>query len=287
VRDSEVTPEPRPAPGFTLAPGLIREVVQGIDFDRLRSVHKVWVAPLRLHLESNCGFRWPASSLDIRLWLATRFELLDEEIDSLRYTDPYFLARLCHLDSTRAHALLLKEVEEVRAALDGRAKGPREEALLKALATFDAIKPASVETPSDTPGPPEESASEKRDRLVAQHLACQPKAKSLEIAEAIGCNESTVRKTIAWKKRPGAAKRGRASRRPREVPLTDQMMACRGTEADPSEEAADREVLERKFLEGATDDEKARYFNMRPADRADALRAFCEQEDERKQEERR
>jgi hypothetical protein len=163
--------------------------------------------------------------------------------------------------------------------------------LRKAPSSPPAPAPAdpSPEVPVD---PADEQDTNSR---VAEKLRANPRAKSDEIARAIGKSAQRVRTTLAWKEHQERRRKQGQKPSVQTRPLTPAMLAAVDAKADdPADIAAENEeqemqerarpddvataeqieVLERKYLEGADANERARFHRLSPADQEHELRAW-------------
>jgi hypothetical protein len=129
------------------------------------------------------------------------------------------------------------------------------------------------------------------ERRVEEELRNNPSANSDDIAKAIGdISPGRVRNTAAWKNRE-AIKQRPEQRSVREIRLTDEMLAVRDSGAsDPAEIVAEQEerygqerdsesdepieVTKRKYIEGASSQEKARFHAMNATDKEHELTSW-------------
>jgi hypothetical protein len=131
---------------------------------------------------------------------------------------------------------------------------------------------------------------------VDEQLRDKPDATSKEIGKAIGRHPGVVRNKPAWKSREKRPQKMPKQKSVRTVPLTDSTLAVRTdakaddrakiaieheeqelrerTGLDGAEEMEPLEVLQRKYIEGANSDEKARYYELSQADKEHVVIAW-------------
>lgn len=132
---------------------------------------------------------------------------------------------------------------------------------------------------------------EETERRVAEKLREAPRATSEEIANAIGgISPGRVRNTNAWKNRD-TLKQQPTQKSVRDTPLTDEMLAVIDSGArDPAEIVAEQEerdgqehspeamesleVTQRRYIEGASSQERARFNRMTASDKEHELIAW-------------
>jgi hypothetical protein len=139
-----------------------------------------------------------------------------------------------------------------------------------------------------------------RESAVEDYLRTHPYATSKEVREKIdnGIAESTIRKTSAWKSNQNRVSTAKPTARADAMDYvtwrsSSVLLSKPSTDANPGDIAAQREeqaeqdriryeneaidqieVLRSRYLNGATADEKARFFKMTPADQEAELRAW-------------
>jgi hypothetical protein len=157
-----------------------------------------------------------------------------------------------------------------------------------------------TEAAADRQAPPPEGeppaagpAGEDRkntNAVVNAHLQRDPKISAAAISRATGIPAPTVRNSRAWRThqaRLQQEKRESADAMDHARPLTAPMLAAIDSEAaDPAELAAEREnqddpeviepteVLRRRYLEGATADQRAQFHRLNSADQEHELSAW-------------
>jgi hypothetical protein len=154
----------------------------------------------------------------------------------------------------------------------------------------------SVKTTPEAPAPPSTAAlrplrgmDDERDTnsQVADELARTPHATAAQVATRIGVAEQTVRKKQAWKANRKRLKESRPQPQLHETRLSEKMRAVvSSNSADPAEIVAEREgqdeseaiesteLLRRRYLEGANPNQKARFYQMTPADQEHELASW-------------
>jgi hypothetical protein len=124
--------------------------------------------------------------------------------------------------------------------------------------------------------------------IVNEHLQRDENISAADISRATGIPAPTVRNSKAWKTRPKGQTRGRTKSTDamdHARPLTAPMLAARKSEvADPADIAAEQEgqddaiepteLLRRRYLEGATEEQRARFHKLNPADQEHELKAW-------------
>src|SRR5262249_24930994 len=105
-----------------------------------------------------------------------------------------------------------------------------------------SVKESAPKTSADRKPASKESPEEKNQK-DGNYLKSHPKAKSKQIAEALGYPEQSVRRMNAWKlSRPTAKRTTVDSGGVKVLPLTKPMLAARpGSDADPATIVADRD----------------------------------------------
>jgi hypothetical protein len=132
------------------------------------------------------------------------------------------------------------------------------------------MEEGQVSTPVDT-------RAEKEQR-IAQYVAKHPSHTSPQVAKATGIPEQTVRNTRAWRERPNKRRLEPCTGRSiRQISLNEKILASTANGAgDPSEIVAEREIIERQYLENATPEKKAEYHGMTPEDKTHTLTVWNE-----------
>jgi hypothetical protein len=120
---------------------------------------------------------------------------------------------------------------------------------------------------------------EEAEILVRDHLKAHPSATVKEIHEATGVSTGSIANTSAWKGHQAKKELADTSpgRAPRTRPLTNNMLAARGQEDDPSSRMEAEEIVWRYLIENATPEERERLNALKPAERAEYIRTVRQQ----------
>jgi hypothetical protein len=126
--------------------------------------------------------------------------------------------------------------------------------------------PREDEKPTATPASGSK-APQDRDRQIADLLKANGTITSLEIARRVKTSESTVRRSAPWKERQARKANHRRAKTIRKQALTRGVLVSKaGGDEDPSELAAEREVMEQHYLADVDpetlDDGEARYLDQ-------------------------
>jgi hypothetical protein len=210
---------------------------------------------------------------------------------------------------TEVGAMPLRDAVRLLDRPDGSADSPpsgtrvRPPAMPEAAADHPApLIEGETAEPVNRPGTPIEPAAastggnvkrgdrKRTNARVQEELDRNPDATSEEVGHKVHRKPQTVRATKAWKAHQARLEREKSKgtdAMDHARPLTEPMLASIGSAtADPATLAAEREgqidleaiepieLLRRKYLEGATADERARFNRLNPADQEGELQAW-------------